>query len=141
MMVQQFTGTLAVVARTGGIKFEGQDVWLNPTDEAKQYVKHFSRGDVVTITGGPKENTFSYIVAAEEEHMMVSEEPINDEAPENRNFDLSEVGDAPSKELLIIRQAVLKTTATALSTHNFNDAEFFRIAQKMESWVIRGVDE
>jgi len=76
-------GRIQIVAKTGGILFEGEeDIWYNPIDSCKQYVKKDFQGNLVEITLTEENGRyFSYIKKAEGESGSsevignISEEP------------------------------------------------------------------
>lgn len=60
-MSEKKQGTLAIVASTGGIKFEGEDTWYNPIKECKEWVKPELKGKQVEISLGQRPNEFVFI--------------------------------------------------------------------------------
>lgn len=63
-------GKLSIVAKTGGIKFDGEEEWYNPTPNCKAYVKPEYKGKFVEITPTEHGDTFSFI-------KLIDSSPIN----------------------------------------------------------------
>jgi hypothetical protein len=109
--MEKKTGIVSIVAKTGGIKIEGSDEWLNPTKECKDYVKPEFKGQLVELSmiEGDK---FNYIKI------------INGPAK----------GSQPDTEILIIRQCCIKAAAE-LAGHT--SQSWKEIAESMEIWITR----
>lgn len=56
---QKISGTIEVVAKTNGIKIDGE--WYNPHGKAKEYVKPEMKGKEVELTMTGHKNDFSFI--------------------------------------------------------------------------------
>jgi len=126
-MSEKKQGTLTVVAKTGGIRFQGEDVWYNPDAVTKKYVKPDMKGKEVEITlKEGTENNFTFIkVLNGETTTTVKNTGIPGKITDNRN-------------ILIIRQTCIKATATLLQGKSPSMEWFFLVAEDMEKWILTG---
>ena len=68
-------GIIKFVAKTGGIKFEDEEIWYNPTTAAKAYVTEDLKGKSVTLTlsNSEKKNQFSFVKLNEQQPTATEE--------------------------------------------------------------------
>lgn len=116
-------GRVEVVARTGGIKFQGEDKWYNPTKEAKDSVKREFKGREVEIElSDVEKNIFSSIAVASAETSQKNDQPYQE---------------------LIVRQTCLKAATEMVCaelqknsvTSEFSVNRILDVATAMEKWV------
>jgi hypothetical protein len=112
--MEKKTGIVRVVARNGGLKFDGEDVWYNPTDAAQGAVSPDLHGRMVELNlVGPM--LFSGV------HEVHSDA-------------------LPDRELLISRQVAVKTAAEfakAIPGTITSVPDLLRTADQIESWILK----
>ena len=125
MMMTTKTGTVKIVAKTGGLIFEGEDkVWYNPVGGAVTQVNPSMRGSTVEIT-------FS-----NEEKRQFSDIKVTGKSPGITIKEYERVEFPRSNNDKIIRQTCLKATASLLQGTD-KIGSWKEVATEMELWVNR----
>ena len=104
------TGKINFVAKTGGIKLEGSDEWLNPSEKAKEYVKPELKGKTVELDLDDKGKVFSFIKEVKTEVKEPSK-PFNKSAeqPDWNKKDRYIRAQSASKDASIIVAALISS--------------------------------
>ena len=135
-------GKIRYVASTGGIKLEGEDSWLNPTENVKKHITKDLVGKNVELTLDDN-NKITYLekLPTEKEILEVNEEDLS-KSEKNEYWE--------AKDRRIVRQNVLShATNIAIAIYNRKEEiegitvdevtnTIMRIAERLENWVYRG---
>lgn len=137
------TGILGVVAKSGGIKFNNSDEWLNPTPEAK--TDFLNRLDELK-----RLVTKEVVVTFNEDNKVVSIHPTNNATVKSAvvSSDKKAEDKGIDRERIIVRQNAMSHSSALIKVFgdlgllkNLGVKEieevYFELSAKCENWVFR----
>lgn len=120
------------VAKTGGIKIDGEEGYLNPTDKCKLFVKKGMEGCVAELDMSEDGKTFSFI------KVLKSPAGDNTQPPyksESMKYDQNNAPDWAAKDLRICRQNVLNRAVDMFIADKIKREEIIDVAMSFEAWI------
>ena len=147
-MSEDKIGKIAYIAKTSGIKFEGEEEWYNPTNTAKAYIKPELKGKEVTIRltdDDPFKFSFIQVNKSSNSSQPVKAPPTNFMTKEEY-WANKEVRDLDTRDRITrhgaintaieILKTVRKPDSTVTSENLLTTAEF--LANKIVEYVENG---
>jgi len=133
--MEKIKGKIGIVAKTGGIKLEGNDRWFNPNIEVRNIITPEIRGRFIELTiddfGKIKDITF-----LDEDHVETNEE-----------YDEKKQTYWDRREQVVVRQNALRhATKIALAELEYKKENIDvnvltetvkKIAENLENWILR----
>ena len=139
--MEKKTGIIKVVAKTGGIKFAGEEEWYNPTSKAKSFIKQEMKGKTCTLTLTDKEREFSFIGFATNQQESKSNESKPAQLDKDGYWRNKEIRDIQNAER-ITRHGALNTALEAIKISangkeiDLKSKEILQLAVKLSNEII-----
>lgn len=125
--MKKINGTLKVVAKTGGLKLEETgEVWMNPTEEVKPYLKGYNKGDKVELTISD-DGLVNFIKKISSEPVFQPTKNVNQTNTANVDWD--------AKDRRIVKQNVLNRAVDMFIAGKIERTQILKIAETFEAWV------
>ena len=133
--MEKIKGKIGIVAKTGGIKLEGNDRWFNPNPETRDKISTDIRGKVVELTI----DDFGKIANIEffdDNPLHITEERIEDKQAYWDRREQVVVRQNALRHATKIALAILEQKNEVVDANTLTEA-VKKIAEDLENWILR----